>query len=457
MKILLPLDKHLDSGPESIENSHEDRKFIVFNEDLRVFFKGDQARIESISVFINEACVYSSSQPARSIKEREHDLWELHRSIVVDHIFNSNIVMNNGHKNTLRIVVEYRSCAGRSTPQNARSSPDLSDLLPSFEPLNAGRTASASPQKMSMPELQTAELAFPIHSLLNARLRSVAVHTNQCIFSSLDLQSSKSCHTMMTLYDLARIRMSIKEIDYRIVRNFSSVPVKPLCQLKLPLEMGLWDSYSVNYQLPQTKNLDSHRVRVSLYYILEVGNYNFVVRTCWETDVNVRKQSAPTALPSQPTSIISTPMLTPSMKFASSVNSLVANKLNNVKFKFLTSRITCRKGFKFSLPLQIVNQSQSPLEIVVYCTNSAIQPQGQLPVEKEYQMHKRWMKITEGIVLLSSDHKLPTIPVSETFCANLEFVAIQSGYYHSIPGLKVLDLNTQEIMNVGNGVKVLVE
>ncbi|CUS24516.1 LAQU0S17e00672g1_1 [Lachancea quebecensis] len=457
MKILLPLDKHLNSGLESIAISHEDRKFVVFNEDLRVFFKGDNTRIETISVFINEACVYSSNQIAQSTEEHEQDLWELRRSVIADHIFNSNIVMNNGHKNTWRIVVEYRSYPGSSTPRSASNSPDLPELLPSFEPLNAGRVTLASPKKVSMPKLQTAELAYPIHSLLNARLRSVAVHTNQCIFSSLDLQSSKSCHTMTTLYNLPRIRLSVREIDYRIVHNFSSVSVEPLYQLNLPLEMGLWDSYSVNYQLPQTKNLDSHRVRVSLCYVLEVGTYNFVVHTCWETDVNVRKQSAPTALPSQPTSIMSTPMLTPSMKFTSSVNSLVANKLNNVKFKFLTSRVICKKGFRFSLPLQIVNQSQSPLEIVVYCTNSAIQPQGQLPIDKEYQMHKRWMKITEGIVLLSSDHKLPTIPVSETFCANLEFVAIQSGYYHRIPGLKILDLNTQEIMNIGNGVKVLVE
>lgn len=67
------------------------------------------------------------------------------------------------------------------------------------------------------------------------------------------------------------------------------------------------------------------------------------------------------------------------------------------------------------------------------------------------------MKTTDGIVLLSNDHKLPTIPISETFCTNLEFFAVQSGYFHSIPGLKVLDLNTQEVLNIGVGLRVLVE
>ncbi|SCU97177.1 LANO_0E15368g1_1 [Lachancea nothofagi CBS 11611] len=462
MKILIPLDKTLAGDAQKLLESHLDRKFVVFDEDLRIFFQLEQHDfLESIQIYINEACVYKCDKSEDCIDKHESGLLELRKSVLRDYIFRSNIVMNNGHKNTWQIkaVTTLRKPPEWGQENGNDVAEDEELYLPSFEPLGAVLSSKTSLEKPEQPEISTVEVKYPIHTLLNVRLRNVAVPAKRCIYSSLDLQTAQSCHNLISEYKLSNFKISIDEIDYRLIRNYSSAPVHPVRPISAALELGLWDSYSVNYQLPQTKNLESHRVVVSLRYTVHAAPYAFVIKTNWETDVTLRKQNTMMGLPSQPTSVLSTtPMLTPSMKFASSMTSLVTpSKLNNVKFEFLVSQLTCQKGVKFSLPLQIVNHSQAPLDIVVYCTNSALEPQGQFPVEKEYMLHKRWMKNTEAIILLSNDHRLPTIPVSETFCADLEFFAILSGYYQGIPGLRILDLNSQEITNIGAGVKILIE
>lgn len=327
MEILLPFDKSLSTDWELLEKSHLERRFIIFDEDLRIFFHIPQGTIETISVYINEARVYASANPEQSIEKHASGLWELRKVVVTEHIFGSSIVMNNGHKNIWKIVLEYREGVTSSKEANDTSASEAEDFLPSFKPLNTPRTNKSSSEQQEGPTLKSLELMYPIHSLLNARLRNLSVPLKQCIFSSLDLQSSKACNGLITQYQLENLTIVLDEIDYRLVHNFSTAAVSPVNPLELPLELELWDSYSVNYQLPQTRNLESHRVRVSLRYTVRTGPSKFLIRTRWETDVTVRKQSMPMSLPSQPTSIMSTPMLTPSMKFTSAMNSLVANKL----------------------------------------------------------------------------------------------------------------------------------
>ncbi|SCU85959.1 LADA_0D11144g1_1 [Lachancea dasiensis] len=460
MKILIPLDKTSSSDVETLRRSHLERKFIVFDEDLRIFFHPEpNTVIETVRVYINEACVYNCDKTEECLETSDNGLLELKRSIASEYIFHSTIVMNNGHKNLWRIKVETAQDVDSKPNENGEECSRSDEmLLPSFEPLG-----SAIPvEKVFDPSLQqtltTTEVVYPIHTLLNVRLRNVAVPIKQCIYSCLDLQTSRACYNLLHQYELSNFHISIESVDYRLIRNYSNVAVKPLCPLSSSLKLGLSEGYSVNFQLPQTKNLESHRVKVSVRYIVHAHPFEFAIETKWETDVTLRKQQGMAGYPSQPTSVMSTPMLTPSMKFNSSFHSLVSpSKLSNVKFNFLTPQRTFSRGTKFSLSLQIVNNSQAPIDCVVYSSKNAVAPQGQYPVEKEYLLHKQWVKNTDAIVLLSNDLKLPTVPPTETLSADVEFFALLPGYYHGISGLKILDLTSQETASVGNGIKLLIE
>ncbi|SCU82600.1 LAME_0C01992g1_1 [Lachancea meyersii CBS 8951] len=461
MNLLLPLDKRAVDDIQKLRESHLERKFVVFDEDLRIFFQLDpNVVIETIQVYINEACVYSSAGPGESLEKHENGLQELRTSVIDDYIFQSNMVMNNGHKNQLLIKADYaiQESHEDAETQTVYSLVGSEPLLPSFEPLGTVWPTNSVDEKPSKSELHTVEIVYPIHTLLNVRLRNVTLPAKQCIFSSLDLQTSKSCQSVMSQYNLQEFKIVMKEIDYRLLHNYSSASVKPLFCVEPDLMLEMWDSYSINYALPQTKGLKSHRVRVSLRYEVLGPSFQFLIQTAWETDVTLRRQNGTLNLASQPTSVMSTPMHTPSMKFAGSMSSLVAtDKLDGVSFQFLAQKPRFELGAKFSLPLQIINHSQTPLDLVVYCANTAIEPQGQFPVEKEYMLHKRWMKNTQSIVLLSNDRRLPTVPPSETLCVELDFFAILRGYFHGIPGLRVLDLVSQEVRSIGSGVKILID
>ena len=165
---------------------------------------------------------------------------------------------------------------------------------------------------------------------------------------------------------------------------------------------------------------------------------------------------------------------------AASTTSLVNSKLSNVKFKFINNNIKVVKGEKFTMRLQIINSSSSPLDLVVYYNNtinptssvtnprnnSGINNYGMnnggvtippLSLETQYQLHKKHSKIAEGIILLSNDYKIPVVPPRETYFVDLRFIGIMSGYYGTLSGLKVLDLNTNELIEVGNGASVLIQ
>lgn len=454
MQILLPLDRQLSIDSEALKQSHSEREFVIFDEALRILFEAENETIVELSIHINEAKVFYSDDPYKFLEQQSEHLWELKRSAIIGQVFNSSIVMNNGHKNFLKILVHYEQESISERNSEEKSSDE--DVLPSFLPLSFPGINHTTQDPVET-QIDSTEVTFPIHALLNVRLRNVALSSLHFIYSSLDFQASKACETLMNKYNISNLTLHLDKIDYELVRKSTSAKINPVCPLTLPLTLESWNSCSISYKLPQTKSLEPHRVRVTLNYNVVATPHNFVVNTSWEADIALKKQNVPTLPVSQPTSLLATPMFSPSVKFASSVNSLVANRLNNVRFRFLTSKVMCKKGRKLTLFLQIMNSSQSQLDMVVYHTSSVPQNLGQYPIDREYQLRKRWQKTTEGIILLSNDYKLPLILPGETYCAELHFVAIREGYYHGLPGLKILDLNTQEIMNIGSTVSILVE
>ncbi|SMN21456.1 similar to Saccharomyces cerevisiae YGR166W TRS65 Subunit of TRAPPII, a multimeric guanine nucleotide-exchange factor for Ypt1p [Maudiozyma saulgeensis] len=235
------------------------------------------------------------------------------------------------------------------------------------------------------------------------------------------------------------------------------------------------------------------------------------VLTSWETDVTIKKPIDNNVLSrATSSSVLSTPnLVSNNKKFPSlathlnysnsnfstmssgnllynssnnlqqnSMTSLVNNKMDNVKFKFLNNNLQVSKGEKFHMRLQIVNSSNVPLDLVVYYNNNknsslALGSAGgnnnnnngtsgnntfaTLPPTKQYQIYRKFSKVTEGIILLSNDYKVPVIKPKQTYFVDLSFIAIMSGYYSTLSALKVLDLQTNELIEVGLGASILVK
>lgn len=344
-------------------------------------------------------------------------------------------------------------------------------------------------------------LEFPIYSLLNMRLRNISLTSNQYIVSSLDFQTSKATTQLSDRYTKKvtngkPLQFQFDEVLYELLDRNSHIKLEPIIPIDIPFKALTHDSFSICYKLPlvdaSIADSNPHRVRVKLIYKVLMTLYQdtdhplsieLPVLTAWETDVTIKKptSSALSRVPS--TSALSTPRLFGMSKtfgsgssvyaysnnnlFQSSVNSLVNNKLNNVKFKFLNNNLQVSKGNKFHMRLQIVNSSNLPLDLVVYYNNNKNSTLGlgstnnsnslsNLSLMKKYQIFRKFSKVTEGIILLTNDYKIPLIKPRETYFVDLSFIAIMSGYYSTLSALKVLDLQTNELVEVGLGASILV-
>lgn len=461
IEILVPLDKNSYNDPVHLNDSHQRRNFILFDEDLEIllFSKNSQLQLKQLCVTINDATVFKNSGNSCVMKVGEN-LWKVDPEVVRTRIFNSSMVLNNGHKNILSIKLEYYE---NKEPLQSRSSPENEDLLPSFQPLNSKSNKKKSHFKNSITtakfgtaEVLSASLTYPIHSLLNVRLRNFLLSSKNKTLSSLDFQVSKSITILAQQYELQELEIFVDLVKYELLDECSQVEVRPMCLLELPLILSQQDSYSINYQLPYT-NVAQQRVRITLYYKVRERTNEFRINTSWETDITVK--GAPNCL-SQPPSALPTPTLyqsSPNMRRSvSAVSLFMQNKLSNVKFNFLENRITARKGSTFKMDLQISNVSQRSLNMVVYYSTGVSNTNSGTSIEQDYHLNKRYRKTVGGIILLSNDYKLPIIQPGETYCITLELIGIASGYYHTLPGLKILDLDTKEVVDIGVGASALI-
>ncbi|CCH59481.1 hypothetical protein TBLA_0B06580 [Henningerozyma blattae CBS 6284] len=372
-------------------------------------------------------------------------------------------------------------------------------------------------------------IEFPIYSLLSMRLRNNSIKSLLCIYSSLDFQISKSALQLNEEFlNSEEFKLIFNKLDYQLLDNSntstpSHITINPICPLSLPFEVSENDSFSLGYKLPlftssstiplsqpplsysnlNISNLPSnnvtstsnqlnsqHRIRVTLNYSFvsaSLPNTLIPISTCWETDVTLKRNTTSSnrfRTLSQTSSLIySVPKFgnlpitnsSTSLLQNSSMNNASNNNLNrflNVKFKFLNNNIKVTKGKRFILRLQIINLSNSALDLVIYYNNntnnqltngisSPINANGSinkpLSLDKQYQFHKKFSNLIEGIILKSNDFKLPLINSNESYFVDLNFIGIISGYYSSLNGLKVLDLQSNEMFEIGNNVSVLVQ
>lgn len=356
------------------------------------------------------------------------------------------------------------------------------------------------------------KLQYPIYSLLNMRLRNISLKSEHCILSSLDFQTSKASEQLTKKFIYPQehnslLKLNFSEVSYKLIDGTSQIRLDPICPLKVPFTAFSYDSISATFRLVLLpKSTQPHRVRITLAYELELMcDLKLPVRTSWETEVTLKRSMPISSTSSQYSNAnnninhstsfngannATTGGLMSSLRLngisssrfslgAASTTSLVNSKLSNVKFKFINSNIKVIKGEKFTMRLQIINSSSSPLDLVVYYNNT-INPissanivrnngvnnysmnNGSIPnppltLESQYQMHKKNSKIAEGIILLSNDYKIPVVAPRETYFVDLRFIGIMCGYYATLSGLKVLDLNTNELIEVGNGASVLIQ
>lgn len=480
MDCYIPLDNSIDNEDlTSLERSHKLRNFIIFDEDLKIVLRSKN-KLKTITVWINDAKVYESA--VADVFTCRGSIWQL-KDRSSRSFFRSSVVMNNGYSNEIKLLFEYEETgdlAQDATTANGGSKHEYEDFLPSFEPVSweeqlVGETqqlALKDEESQSKESLKSFELLYPIYSLLNMRLRNSLLKPAHSILSSLDFQTSKASiqlseKLLPNVGDKAPFVLEFETVKFELVEKSNHIAINPVCPFQLPFECAPYDGWSLSYELPLVSGNPSsrpHRVRITIRYALVLAELSqrLPVTTTWETEVTLKKPMISSAI-SQASSAISTPKLyglLPRTPMLGSTTSLVNNKLNNVKFKFLSNKIIATKGQNFTLKLQISNTSTSSLDMVVYYNSKPPVPghsSSPLPLQKQFQIYKRYRKISEGIILLSNDCKIPTVEPNETYLADLSFVGVMSGYYPTLAGLKMVDLKTNEVIDIGQGASVLVK
>lgn len=491
MECYIPLDNSIPSDNVlSNKESHKLRKFVIFDEDLKIILHVENSkavRPHQFSVWINDAKVYQSPLiDSFNPVDKDDSIWELKADICAHNLFRSSVVMNNGYNNQIKFCVEYADGIIQREEDlqvngETNASEEEGEFLTAFEPVSSWDTSSTkSTVRETKPDspkeegkIQSMTLKYPIFSLLNVRLRNSLLKSRHFIISSLDFQTSKASvqfgkQFLSSANSTKPFQMDFEEVLYELVDRGSHFGLDPICPFSVPFRAAAYDSFSLSYKLPlipgSSTNTTPHRVKITLKYRLIIDDMpqRLPIITTWETDVTLKRPIGNSAI-SQASSAISTPRLygiSPRMSMLGSTTSFVNNKLNNVKFKFINSKITVTKGEKFTMRLQIINSSSSSLDMVVYYNNKISPPNyssSSLPLEKQYQLYKRYRKITEGIILLSNDYKVPIIGSNETYFVDLDFIGIMSGYYSTLSGLKIVDLETNELIEIGLGASVLVQ
>lgn len=541
MECYIPIDDTIDNfNYNSLKKSHENRQFIIFDEQLKLILYSNnktKSKLVSFNVWINDSLMLECANTESLFDTIDNDTeqtWIMKPNVCADDLFRSTVVMNNAYDNHIKFIFKYQN-ANEGTPKEISSdSQDTDDTvyLESFEPIymwskhEEKKESVVQSTKSNISEenvttssttnehdnTETLSLEFPIYSLLNMRLRNTSLDNKQQIISSLDFQTSKAATQLANKYSKKnQMEFKFDEVLYELVDRNSHIRLNPIIPLEIPFKAFTHDSFSICYKLPLLSNqgpynATPHRVRIKLIYRI-ILNYDLEtssqqvtlpVLTSWETDVTIKKPTDHSVLSRvASTSVLSTPkLISNSKRFPSlathlnysnanismnsnlnnsnwvqqqnSMTSLVNNKTDTVKFKFLNNNLRVSKGEKFHMRLQIVNCSNAPLDLVVYYNNNknsslALGSTGNnstfatLPPTKQYQIYRKFSKVTEGIILLSNDYKVPMIQPKETYFVDLSFIAIMSGYYSTLSALKVLDLQTNELIEVGLSASILVK
>ncbi|CCE65135.1 hypothetical protein TPHA_0J03160 [Tetrapisispora phaffii CBS 4417] len=493
MEVFLPISGDSTVGPDlrsfdEIVASHNERKFIVFDEYLDFYLrvKNENVRVKGFVVHINDNKLISLDFDECFLKldgVNNQGLYKLNNNFFKTYLFKSSIVMNNGHNNKIIFKFSYSS-EPKKQPSNDEN--EMPQYLQSFQEVNLLDELSAAQATTKECNVFTKgkefSVDYPIYSPLNMRLRNITIYENNkdriinngvmtsymnnFILTSLDLQVSQQLKLLIEKYFdrteeyglvFNTIRLSISDDD-----NFDEdLVIKPIDDsdtITLPISVLNNDSYSIIYKLPELfvnstgkKNI---KVKVNIDYNLKINNKLkiFDIRTTWGSDISL-KPNAYSASATATSNIHSNSSMnlnglsnsssqmniqTPRLASGRFINYNSINKLNNISFKFLENKIIKKKGEEFKVILQIINNSQFPLNAVVYYNNPT-------------------KNVKNNVILLSNDFKVPIIQPNETYFVNLKFIGISEQFVQYLNGLKLLDLQTNEIIEIGNSLSILIQ
>ncbi|AMD22164.1 HGL176Wp [Eremothecium sinecaudum] len=459
MKLLVPisdLDLSLETPLEELETLHCSRRFVIFDENLPVYlhYNPTSCKPKKLTVNINEAVVYEGSDASiwKAAGPPGFRLWKLDEQLIRNKIFHTNLCMNNSNKNRMTLKLEYQVIDENEVPTTFV--PD-NEILPTFKQL---KLHEKRPNDVVNENVLKEEfVSLPIHTLLTMRLRNLTLSSRNTILSSLDFQAS-----MAICEFIPDPEMMISSIRYELVDDISSVVVYPMWEIEFPLTVTKFDSHSINYQLPENKNRP-HRVRITVEYQLKREHQMHPIVTVWDTEVSLRKtiqtlRETSLALPSQPSTGYTTPYIGSTASFAgpggfqrysSSASCLHQSGLklgSGVTFKIRDLKEPVPCGREFPLILQIDNASTFSLNLVIYYSSVRAQQSQDIRLKMNY----------EGIILLSNDYKVPPIAPGETYEVELNCIGIIPGYYHNLRGLKVVNLDTNEVIHIGRNVSITI-
>ena len=351
MECLIPLDANIPSrNYELIKNSHKGRKFIVFDEQLKICLypyhkKNSETRLVAFKVWINDVLMLKSEGWQFFHRVSGETFWELDPDVCSESLFRSTVVMNNGYDNYIKFEFTFEPVLDDTTPSKQEDisgddpgAPNADDsLLTSFEPafywldkdgdsrqderrssLRIHPPDSGSPLAVTPHDIVSLE--FPIYSLLNMGLKNSLLPSRNFIISSLDFQTSKAASQLLDKYVCEQtksgdLELQFNQVLYELIDRKAHLPLDPIVPLKTPFIAHSFDSFSIGYRLPlpgpyystgnsSGGNMNSgssgnynnnfpYRVRIKLIYKVVLrtpeGMISLPIVTSWETDVILRK------------------------------------------------------------------------------------------------------------------------------------------------------------------------
>lgn len=420
LNVFLPVGEHRIDNQGTL-NCDDTRSFIVFGEELTFFIKSEgslDSTFQSLSIFLNETCLTIDSNSDVILKHNDK-LWEVVMAPLHDKVFDPRSLANQtSAKSELIIECKYRS-----------DSNDTANQLEEKEYLEPYALIDTDPNNISFKgrrttiETETYRIAFPVYSLMNIRLRNVALRSKDLeapsnIISSLDIQLARLFEDLYPEEE----SVVVEVLSYELHDGQYSVQLNSMDDMvQFPLILSKMDSYTLNYALEKNQR----SVSISITYHIQ---NKIKIYTTWETEVSLKRTK-----PSR--SVLSSNNSTP--KFIQTPKTLLPRVLSLAQFNFLNSRLTVQKGVPFTLYLQIENTTSRTLNLVIY--------------------HRPKTSSAETVILLTNDSKVPLLEPGQTIHCRLELIAIAVGYHKNMKGLKIVDLDASDVIDIGYSVSLLVE
>lgn len=402
------------------------RSFIIFGEELPLFITSvDPLKhlFHSLAINLKDSLIRIDKNADSLIKHNDH-VWQLDPTFIRKTVFNSDYLVNNvGQQGRISFQFFYLEPPLKTNEQALGSNGNESDILPSFQPLTASPPGSAESTDSVHRELKSKTVELPIYSLMNMRLRNIAIRpernsTTSQVISSLDIQLARKFEELFP----EEPYLTVDSLCYELCDGNFKLPLQPMEEMiEFPLNMKRHDAYTINYQLQDSTRL----IKVTIIY--KIGS-SYKIRTSWETEVCLGK-------PTPSKSIVSSNTSTPTFIQPPSVQ--LPRVLAQAHFNFLQSKITVKKGEPFKVTLQVENTTPRVLNLVVY--------------------HRPKSPLAQTLILITNDLKLPLLSPGTTFQCDLEIIAIAKGYHHNTKGIKIVDLEALDVVDLGSSLSILVE